>query len=139
MLRSPLLGAAPRGPSLPSDPSRPCKSRRSMGLGSLGNERALSLSLFAEPELFPGFYELCGCQRTVVNINNLNLTLVRPPPPQSHPMLDFSSERGEGTAPFIIQNGMANRTLCRTAAAATVLKAAQIPPRLIQSLSAAVE
>ena len=37
--------AAPRGPSLPSDPSRPCKSRRSMGLGSLGNERALSLSL----------------------------------------------------------------------------------------------
>ena len=98
-----------------------------------------SLSLFAEPELFPGFYELCGCQRTVVNINNLNLTLVRPPPPQSHPMLHFSSERGEGTAPFIIQNGMANRTLCRTAAAATVLKAAQIPPRLIQSLSAAVE
>ena len=100
MLRSPLLGGAPRGPSLPSDPSRPCKSRRSMGLGSLGNERALSLSLFAEPELFPGFYELCGCQRTVVNINNLNLTLVRPPPPQSHPMLDFSSERarrGHGT------------------------------------------
>ena len=56
------------------------------------------LSLFAEPELFPGFYELCGCQRTVVNINNLNLTLVQPHPPVApNARLFQRARRGHGT------------------------------------------
>lgn len=50
---SALLRGVP--PLLPS-PSRPCKSRRSMGLGAVGNERGLSTeSLPLSSELFLAF------------------------------------------------------------------------------------
>ena len=145
MLRSALLGGAPRGPSPPlPSPPRPCKSRRSMGLSSSGNERALSLSLSlsAESELFRGFYELCGCQVTVENINNLNLALHWPHPPAvpSPPnarLFQRAERRREGTFYNPEWHGKSNLMsvgAAREERAATVLKAAQIPPRLIQSL-----
>ena len=135
-----MLRRAPRGPALalPSSPSlfRPCKSRRSMGLG---NERA-PRSKRVSAELFPGFYKLFWPdQLTVVNINNLDLA----------PSLWLQTARlfrrgtyGGQESTFYNpewhgkSNLMSRRRRRTRTEAATVLKAAQIPPRLIQSLSA---
>ena len=106
-----------------------------MGLGSSGNERPLS----AESELFPGFYELCGCQLTVENINNLNLALAASSPPNARLFQRvLRTEGGEGTFYNPEWHGKSNLMSARVGErAATVLKAAQIPPRLIQSLPSA--